>query len=159
MKSLPSLIVFDLDFTLWDCGGLWVDCTSPPYSRDSKGRIFDSSRREMRLYPDVPDILDEVEASGCPIAIASRTEQPSWARNLLDLMDCRQRFDFEEIFPSSKVAHFGNLHKSTGIPYTEMLFFDDENRNIVEVGELGVKCVEVRRGIDRAAFERGMAFF
>lgn len=26
----------------------------------------------------------------------------------------------------SKIAHFKELHKKTGIPYEEMLFFDDE---------------------------------
>lgn len=159
MNSALSLVVFDLDFTLWDCGGLWVDCTSPPYFRDSGERILDASRRVMRLYPDVPHILDEVEAMGCPMALASRTDQPGWARDLLDLMEYRDRFDYEEIFPSSKIAHFSNLRRDTGIPYREMLFFDDEHRNIVEVGELGVKCIEINRGIDRDAFERGLALF
>jgi len=159
MNSAPSLVVFDLDFTLWDCGGLWVDCTRPPYIRDAEERILDSSRRVMRLYPDVPEILDKVEAMGCPMALASRTEQPEWARELLDLMEYRHRFDHEEIFPTSKLAHFSNLKRDTGIPYHQMLFFDDEFRNIAEVGELGVKCVEIHRGLDRDAFERGLALF
>ena len=138
-----------------------LDCTvtSPPYFQESGKRILDSSRRVMRLYPDVPEILDEVEAMGCPMALASRTEQPGWARDLLDLMECRHRFDYEEIFPSSKITHFSNLKRDTGIPYHEMLFFDDEHRNIAEVGALGVKCVEIARGLDRDAFDRGLALF
>ena len=159
MSSPLSLVVFDLDFTLWDCGGLWVDCTRPPYRRDAEARILDSAQRVMRRYSDVPEILDELEALGCPMALASRTEQPAWARELLDLMDYRHRFDYEEIFPSSKLVHFSNLKRDSGFPYSEMLFFDDEYRNIAEVGALGVNCIEIRRGLDREAFEQGLALF
>lgn len=153
-----SLVVFDLDFTLWDCGGLWVDCTSPPY-RKTGGKIIDSADRVMRIYPDIPEILEKVDAMDCELALASRTERPEWARELLDLMNYRHRFHYEEIFPSSKVAHFKNLKRDSGIEWNEMLFFDDEHRNIVEVGELGVKCVEVSRGVDLAVFERGLSMF
>ncbi|KAG6901565.1 hypothetical protein C0995_010499 [Termitomyces sp. Mi166 len=36
----------------------------------------------------------------------------------------------------SKLTHFMKIHQRTGIPYSEMLFFDDEHRN-AEVEELG----------------------
>lgn len=153
-----QLIVFDLDLTLWDCGGLWVDCTEPPFQKQD-GCIIDQSGRVMRLYPDVPEIIDRIEAMGIPMALASRTDRPDWARELLDLMGYRNRFEYEEIFPSSKVAHFSNLHKQSQIPYSEMLFFDDEHRNIIEVGELGVNCVPITRGVDLSSFEAGLAMF
>ena len=39
-----ELVVFDLDFTLWDCGGTWCDCLSPPFMvRDQ--RILDRTGR------------------------------------------------------------------------------------------------------------------
>lgn len=159
MPTTLSLIVFDLDFTLWDCGGLWVDCTTPPYRKDESGRITDSADRTMKLYPDVPEILAKIDLMDCQTALASRTDQPSWARQLLDLMNYRNRFDYEEIFPSSKVAHFSNLHDASKIPFGEMLFFDDEHRNIVEVGALGVKCIEVGRGVSWETFNQGLALF
>lgn len=154
---VPKLVVFDLDFTLWDCGGLWVDCTSPPYRVDRDGRVIDRTGRTFRLYPDVLEILDELESEhGCAIGLASRTEQPAWAREVLDLMGVRDRFAFEEIYPGSKLTHFAALAEASGFRHEEMLFFDDEHRNIAEVGELGVTCVQVHRGVDRAAFEAGM---
>lgn len=158
MPNDLQLIVFDLDFTLWDCGGLWVDCTAPPYKKRNDC-ILDNSGRTMRLYSDIPEILDTIDRMGIPMALASRTEQPQWARELLDLMGYRDRFEYEEIFPSSKVAHFANLHDQSGIDYNEMLFFDDEKRNIIEVGELGVKCIEVTRGVDLAYFNAGLKNF
>lgn len=157
--SVPKLIVFDLDFTLWDCGGLWVDCTSYPFATLPDGTIVDRENRRMRLYEEVTDILDHVDRLGIPMALASRTERPDWARDLLDRFEIRKRFAFEEIFPSSKVQHFSRLTADSGYEFEEMLFFDDEHRNIVDVGALGVKCVEVSRGVDDSSFRSGMALF
>jgi predicted enzyme involved in methoxymalonyl-ACP biosynthesis len=41
----------------------------------------------------------------------------------------------QEIFSSwsHKTEHFQRIHRSTGEPFTSMLFFDDENRNIEAV--------------------------
>lgn len=41
----------------------------------------------------------------------------------------------QEIFSSRshKTEHFQRIHRSTGVPFTSMLFFDDENRNIEAV--------------------------
>ena len=36
------------------------------------------------------------------------------------------------------------------------LFFDDEHRNIAEVGGLGVTSVHVHRGVHRQAFDSGL---
>lgn len=34
-----------------------------------------------------------------------------------------------------------------------MVFFDDEDRNIVDVGKLGVTCIFVKNGVNRALVE------
>lgn len=34
------------------------------------------------------------------------------------------------------------------IPHNEMLFFDDEQRNIIDMEKEGVKCVLVRDGVN-----------
>jgi len=81
----PKLVVFDLDFTLWDCGGLWVDCTDFPFKRSEGGIVADSSSRELRLYEEGPLILKRLEAEGIPMALASRTSQLFWAQALLGL--------------------------------------------------------------------------
>lgn len=157
-SPLPSLVVFDLDFTLWDCGGLWIDCTQPPF-QVIDGTVTDHSGRRFRLYEDCAEILDELEAEGIALALASRTEQPGWACEVLELMALRRRFDYEEIYPASKVRHFASLQRASGIPYQEMLFFDDESRNIREVSELGVTCILVDRGLDRRSYQLGLNEF
>ncbi|WP_233207158.1 MULTISPECIES: magnesium-dependent phosphatase-1 [Pirellulaceae] len=152
---VPQLIVFDLDFTLWDCGGTWCDCLSPPFRLD-KDRIIDRTRRYIRCYQDVEAILDYCDQQQIPMALASRTEQPAWARELLQLLAITHRFAYAEIYPSSKVRHFTALGKASGIAYEEMLFFDDEMRNIREVGEMGVTAIHVANGMSSELFHASL---
>ena len=156
--SVPRLIVFDLDFTLWDCGGTWCDCLSPPFRFDGK-RIEDRTGRHVRLYDDVHDILTHCDDHAITVALASRTEQPTWARQLLEHLDVTHRFAFSEIYPSSKLRHFAALQKDSGFAYEEMLFFDDEMRNIHEVGGLGVTSIFVRDGMTAELFHRSLEDF
>jgi magnesium-dependent phosphatase 1 len=153
--SAPLLIVFDLDFTLWDCGGTWCDCLSPPF-RLQDGHVVDRRRRRVRLYDDVEPILSHCDAHQIPIAVASRTEQPDWARQLLDLLAISHRFAFAEIYPSSKLQHFAALRDASGVDYSDMLFFDDEMRNIREVSHLGVTCIHVPDGLDEGLLHSGL---
>lgn len=42
------------------------------------------------------------------------------------------------------------------MPYSSMLFFDDENRNIEAVSNMGVSCVLVRNGVNLGALREGL---
>jgi magnesium-dependent phosphatase 1 len=141
-----KVFVFDLDFTLWDAGGGWCDTTNPPY-RWHNGRLLDSSGDWIRLYDDVVDILKELKSKNKIVVAASRTYQPTWAQDLLHLFDIDKYFDLKEIYPSSKIQHFKRIQNHFNLPYSEMVFFDDEHRNIEEVGRLGVESVYIRKGI------------
>ena len=141
------LFVFDLDFTLWDCGGTWCDHTNPPYYKHD-GAILDEDRREIILYPDVKTILEGMKAKNVAMAIASRTGAPEWANELMELFDIKRFFRYFEIYPGSKINHFTSLRKKTGLSFKEMTFYDDEIRNIEEVGRLGVDSVYVKNGIN-----------
>lgn len=156
--TLPKLIVFDLDFTLWDCGGTWCDCLSPPFHRKD-GRILDRNGKHIRWYTDVVDILDFCDQKQIATALASRTEQPAWARELLVLLEATHRFAFAEIYPSSKLKHFAALLDTTGSAYADMLFFDDEMRNIREVSQLGVTSIFVEDGLTQEVFDQGLNQF
>lgn len=154
----PQLVVFDLDFTLWDCDGTWCDCLSPPFEIRS-GMVLDSTKRRVTLYPDVYNILDECEFYKWNMALASRTEQPTWAQKLTQLLGIAQYFRYSEIYPSSKLEHFAELKKATKIEYQQMLFFDDEQRNITEVSSLGVCCTHVTQGLNHQLFRQGLDRF
>lgn len=154
----PELIVFDLDFTLWNCGETWCDCLTPPF-RCHSDRIVDRTGRHIRLYDDVPAILDLIDERRCPMALASRTLEPVWADELIGHLRIRERFQFREIYPGSKLQHFEALRTAASVPFEGMLFFDDEMRNIRDVSDLGVTSIYVESGLTRELFTQAIAEF
>lgn len=151
----PELIVFDLDYTLWDCGGTWCDCLTPPFTQTEAGPQ-DRYKRIVTLYEGVLECLDWCDHNGIKMALASRTEEPDWARQLLRMLGISQRFAFAEVFPSTKVVHFKNLQNNSKVILENMLFFDDEMRNIHEVGAMGVTAIYVNSGLSLDLFEEGL---
>ena len=148
-----KVFVFDLDFTIWDAGGTWCDATNPPYFWDN-GKLLDQSGDWIRLYPDVINIFEELKNRDKIIVAASRTYRPDWAQDLLHLLDICKYFDLKEIYPSIKTKHFDNIQSHFKIPYHEMVFFDDEHRNIEDVSRLGVEAVLVNNGISKGLVNR-----
>ena len=61
-----------------------------------------------------------------------------------------------EIYKGSKRTHFAALQKKTGLPYSKMCFFDDDEMNIRDVGTLGVHCFYTPDGVTRSIFEQGL---
>ena len=68
-------------------------------------------------------------------------------------------FDYIEISFNDKTYHFQILHKKTGIPYKNMVFFDNEHSNIKCVEKLGVKCVYTPNGMTRDAWAKALGMF
>jgi len=149
-----KLVVFDLDFTIWNAGGTWCDHTTPPYRRVNN-HICDSQGSVISIYPEVKEILNQLQGN-YELAVASRTHRSDWALELMQLFRIMDFFDHLEIYPGSKVAHFRRLHHITRIEFSEMIFFDDEIRNVDEVSELGVKSVLVREGITNEILNRSL---
>ncbi|MBN1119062.1 MAG: magnesium-dependent phosphatase-1 [Bacteroidales bacterium] len=141
-----ELIVFDLDFTLWNAGGTWCDHTYPPYRRVNN-HVIDSNGSIIFLYPDAKEIVQQLHQENYTLAIASRTHEPLWAINLLKLFEIEHYFKYKEIYPGSKTEHFQQLQHLTKSNFEKMIFFDDEMRNVDEVGRLGVNTCLVHEGI------------
>ncbi|KAK9720809.1 hypothetical protein K7432_003873 [Basidiobolus ranarum] len=179
---LPKVIVFDLDYTLWP---LWLDThlNGPPFEATVDG-VKDCSGNTVKFYPDVPIVLELCRRlSDTMLAVASRTHEPKWANQIITQMKVRldetqlskingllsseapealpfQKYiDHSEIYPGSKVQHFKRICKELGIQYEDMIFFDDEFRNIKEVGKLGVKCVYVQDGVTLKNFLQALEEF
>ncbi|CCG84308.1 protein of unknown function [Taphrina deformans PYCC 5710] len=167
---MPKMIVFDLDYTLWD---LWIDThiSSPlkvsSQSTGSRGNqkcnaLVDRHGTDLEFYHDVPSILVDLQTASVQVGIASRTSAPDLARTALSLLTidaspASSFFDKSaiEIYPGSKLRHFKAIHQRTGVPYDEMVFFDDEKRNR-EVAQLGVTFVLVPNGVNKGVFQRGL---
>lgn len=151
-----KLIVFDLDFTLWNAGGTWCDHTFPPYTKNN-GDVFDANGLHIRLYKEVFEILT-TQSHNYELAIASRTGSPETARHLIGLFEIGRFFKYQEIYPASKLNHFAKIHKASGIPYEKMLFFDDEYRNIEDISSLGVTSILVNSGINWPLVKRYLTY-
>ncbi|GAB6021391.1 hypothetical protein CHUAL_003998 [Chamberlinius hualienensis] len=157
MGSKPKVIVFDLDYTLWP---LYVDCgTCPPFSKDELGFVVDKRDQRIKLYKDVPEILKKLHTEGYLLGIASRTTAPDSAQALLNIMEIDKYFSFKEMYPGCKVIHFRRIAADSGVDLKDMIFFDDEHRNIVDLKRLGVTSILVNRGMDFKALEEGFHTF
>lgn len=67
--------------------------------------------------------------------------------------------DLVEVHFANKQHHFRRLHGATGIPYDEMIFFDNEYGNIRSVSSLGVRCVHTPDGMERKHWDEAKKYF
>jgi len=64
-------------------------------------------------------------------------------------------FDQVHVFPGTKITHFEKIQEATGLPFEEMLFFDDEPRNR-DVEKLGVTMWLVEDGVTNDEVDKGV---
>ncbi|EON66926.1 magnesium-dependent phosphatase-1 [Coniosporium apollinis CBS 100218] len=169
---LPKMLVFDLDYTLWP---FWVDThVTPPLKATENGlKVKDKWGEGFGFYQDVGGVLEACRHKSIKIGAASRTHAPDLGREMLKLLRVPnssisspstsagsstraiEYFDYLQIFPGSKTTHFEKLQQATGLPYEEMLFFDDESRNR-NVETLGVVMWLVRDGVTVEEVDAGV---
>ncbi|CAM9411816.1 unnamed protein product [Ascophyllum nodosum] len=147
---LPKLVIVDLDKTLWP-----FDCheeTMGPYNRlgDSSDEVSCRSLRGMnkvvRLFPEALDVLRCVKQQGSiRLAVASRSPIDTAARGILGTLGVLELFCCLQIYRGSKSEHAREIMAVTGVPYRDMIFFDDDQRNIKTVSGLGVCCIKVSK--------------
>ncbi|KAK2739739.1 hypothetical protein FQN55_009329 [Onygenales sp. PD_40] len=170
---LPKLFVFDLDYTLWP---FWVDThvTPPLKAKDNNSRCVDRWGESFAFYPAVSSILHACRSRSIPLGLASRTQAPDLARDMLKTLyiipsfsdnpaaannrsvRALEYFDYVQIFPGNKTQHFARIQQACGLRYEDMLFFDDEARNRNVQTELGVTFCLVRDGMTREEVDRGV---
>lgn len=146
LHTLPKLIVFDLDNTLW----------SPELYQLRKHQRTNQTPiagKDVKLFQGAQAALDSIQTMmpDTKLAVASRTKSVEWAHDLLDQFNIRHLFDHVEIFPGNKRSHFENISRDSGIPFREMLFFDDARDgrygNCEPVSQMGVLSVHCPGGL------------
>lgn len=160
-KPKPKLIVFDLDYTLWP---FWVDRkvnVEPPFNRTPDGKVFDANSREIRSFPDIEHILSKLHSDGYKLGVASEAFCKDDTRRLVSYFGWDDYFDFIEIYPGSKISHFLQIKKESGIDFPDMMFFDDERDHLSEVAHtcLGVTCIWANRGVSEEILDEGFQAF
>ena len=174
-KTLPKAVVFDLDGCLWypDMYMLWSGGGPPFAVRDD--RDLDSvSGTRVYLLGDVRNILYALKTdpfySDVAVGIASCTDEPGWARECLQkfevgpagsgvmLGDC-VRPDMIEIFKDTKQTHLKNIAKTVGCDLEEILFFDNERGNCMDVAAIGTSVAFVPEGVTAKSWESALERF
>lgn len=51
------------------------------------------------------------------------------------------------------------IKKASGVDFKDMLFFDDEHRNIVDLTKLGVLSILVKDGVSHSVIKQGLEKF
>lgn len=153
----PRLIAFDLDYTLWP---FWVDThVTPPFHLKGK-EVRDTFDQRVRPFPEASEVLERLAGEGYVLAAASRTGEVRGANQLLRLFDWDRHFSHKEIYPGNKKTHFSRIRGASGVEYSEMLFFDDEPRNIRDLTQVGVVSILVpKTGVNKKLLKDGLAQF
>lgn len=123
----------------------------------------------MGFFPDVPQILSHLKRHKDVEAVvsASRTHAPRIAEKMLNmlhvphegrLVSSSELFDHKVWGIGSKIAHFQEIQKLTGVEFSDMIFFDDEMRNRDVEQQLGVTFVQIDEwvGMTWLAYEGGL---
>jgi magnesium-dependent phosphatase 1 len=169
MSRFPKAVVFDLDGLLW---------------RPEMYEMWGSGGAPFRLDPKT---LDAVDRSGTPvrlighsraallelaklrpevrIGISSKTDEPSWARECLATIELEKGLKVESVLDDvviskrSKDQHFEDIRRKTGIPFSEMIFFDNEKNNISTVSRLGVHSAYCPEGLSKKCWDKALSDF
>ncbi|CAJ1343328.1 unnamed protein product [Effrenium voratum] len=171
---LPSLIVFDLDACMWSPE--MYELSSAPDAYCSKRGGVVAGRDTVKLFPGASAVLQRL-ADGADgkrfervkLAVASSTTEPGFAQKCLEEFPLNGRklgdlLHFRQIYPGSKGGqHFPKLKEESGIPYEEMIFFDDctYSDNCADVAHRcpGVTCVRTPHGLTEEDFDLALAAF
>lgn len=132
----PELVVFDLDYTLWP---FWCEMYT----------VAD----DPRLYPESMAVLDALREAEVLMAVASRTPTPKVGAAFMRKLGLEKYFVSTQLIPASSgfdhataqkdKCHFPAIKRETGIDYQDMLFFDDESKNVQKVARLGCTSILV----------------
>jgi len=163
---MPRLVVFDLDGTIWDPEMYQLWGGGAPFRQNDDGTLSDCRGTKVRLLGAVREILLHIAVTQCTTgAIASRTDEPTWAKECMRkfVLDREGKHTIDTVlvhqeytYKGCKTTHHRNLHKKTGVPYEEMVFFDNEHCNIEEVAPLGVHCVYCPDGVTQNVWRDGI---
>lgn len=144
------------------------------------GQLLTVGNQPVYLLGNVREVMKELYVDplwkDALVGISSRTDEPTWARELLTKFEIINGSDehsnvttvvlqdiFEggpiEIKQDSKVEHFQRISDTTGIDLEDILFFDNESGNCREVATLGVTVAYTPDGVTKEIFDVALEAF
>ena len=164
--ALPSLVVFDLDWTLWTRPRFRVGPPWKPIEGGLSG-VRAQSGEVIDLYSGSRRALATLADAGVPVAVASRTHRPQWAQEWLQMLHVDASRTVASVLGAeplivirdgSKACHVREISKRAGVPLDSMLYFDDSYTDILTVEQLGVTVMHCpdSLGVTDAVFREGL---
>jgi magnesium-dependent phosphatase 1 len=169
----PPMLVFDVDYTLWpfDCDNQVI----APFNRSPYGGVHDRFGRPANVFTEVSSIFAAAVDAGITVAIASRNPSAGPVESLLratpmaprlrpelsclwDAIPDRALFNaYSSGGMKGKTKHFKEIQAVSGLPFGDMLFFDDIDENVLHARAMGVTAVRIERaGLTWAAVNKGI---
>jgi magnesium-dependent phosphatase 1 len=165
----PSIIVFDLDYTLWP---YFVDCgPEPPFVRrvdPGSGRVEveDGLGDRRAPFEDVTLILRTLREKCLPkgghLAIASKSSTERLAREAIDIYGWTGYLSSFQIYYMPKSNHMRAIREELGFEsFEQVLFYDDERGNLGPTTGLGVTMhlLDGNVGLDLESAMKGLTLF
>lgn len=159
LSTLPSIVVFDLDDTLW-VGDIDMT-TGPPFRTDGRGlpvlAKVGGHGDKVVPFPHVPEVFDWLEANSIKAAVSTHSWKPEWAAEVLDILETSGGTKFsdllvapigKEVQKKSKDVHLKALAAASGCACEDMVFFDDKDHNVKDGRKAGVvSCTVTSEGL------------
>lgn len=174
--NLPKVAVFDLDETCWDHFGLdHKPPFRPPFCRcATRDAIVDSAGREVKIFPELRQVLLSLHYAGVTLAVASHDGKPDWCRQVMDcfVLDHSTSLTWGQLVPEEltfikcsgefwpgKTAHLRCIRENLPegpCEFGEMLMFDDSKSVCKQASTLGAVGVRCLGGISVARLMEGL---
>lgn len=174
-RALRADLVFSSLMCLFVTGCLWAPDMymlwggGAPFKKNKDGSLVDKAGQRVIMLGAVPEVLLELKTDAvwkdAVVAVASCTDEPSWAEDCLQMFEVgggytiKDCIHVEEIYKANKRRHLTALSEKTGIALEDMLFFDNERGNIMDVASIGVTCCYVPDGVTQEAWELALDRF
>ena len=164
LKCKPKVIVFDLDYTLWP---YYIgNHVSPPVRKNDYMEFIDDEGNRYRPFKDVTKILKTLKehclGPDGHIAIASRSTAKEVAMKVMEIFEWTQYISSFQIYHVSKERHMLEIKEDLKLEsFDQVLFFDDDERNVKPANDLGVLPFLVNQvdGLDMDAICDGLSHF
>jgi len=133
---LIRLVVFDADGTLWEHSD--ISSLSLPFSKIDENTLIDRNGIEIRLFPDVRRLLNELTTRGVIVSMASWNKPEP-------VLEALRRLGIFHYFTHPKVEFHPNKHEmmkglltnleaeGTVLKPEEILYIDDQTWHIEKI--------------------------
>ena len=152
----PTVLMQEMYELLWE--GRGAGAPFEPIDATDSSKLKAQCGAVVEMIGDVAHVFEKLYAdpkwNGIQVGISSRTDEPTWARELLQKFKLPEsQVPLESVFTGpweiaydGKTAHFERISKTTGVPMESILFFDNEAGNCRSVSKQGVWCATAQMG-------------